>query len=122
MLGDYALEKMIRAQTLARDWTANSDVPVEHRLGEGNPAEVILDHAQAVRPDLIVMGYEHPTGLARYFKKSVTDVVLRSAPCPVLVVGPTGKLRNSKSGDQPADSTATQVSSWEPAEQLSRLC
>lgn len=53
---------------------------------EGRPADVIVDHAQAVDADLIVMGTLGRTGLERLLVGSVADRVVRTAHCPVLVV------------------------------------
>lgn len=53
---------------------------------EGRPADLIIDHAQAVKADLIVMGSLGRTGLERLLVGSVAERVVRLAPCPVLVV------------------------------------
>lgn len=53
---------------------------------EGRPADVIIDHAQAVKADMIVMGSLGRTGLERLLVGSVAERVVRLAPCPVLVV------------------------------------
>lgn len=53
---------------------------------EGRPADVIVDHAQAVKADLVVMGSLGRTGLERLLVGSVAERVVRLAPCPVLVV------------------------------------
>lgn len=53
---------------------------------EGRPADVIVDHARAVKADLIVMGSLGRTGLERLLVGSVAERVVRLAPCPVLVV------------------------------------
>lgn len=52
----------------------------------GVPADSILDYADKVKADMIVMGTHGRTGLARLLMGSVAEVVLRSARCPVLVV------------------------------------
>jgi nucleotide-binding universal stress UspA family protein len=41
--------------------------------------------------DVIVMSTEAHTGIARALLGSVTDGVVRSAPCPVLVLRRTGE-------------------------------
>lgn len=57
-----------------------------HKVLEGRPADLIVDHAQAVKADLIVMGSLGRTGLERLLVGSVAERVVRLAPCPVLIV------------------------------------
>lgn len=52
----------------------------------GDPREVILEHAARERIDLIVMGTHGRTGTAHLLLGSVTERVVREAPCPVLTV------------------------------------
>ncbi|HAM70046.1 MAG TPA: hypothetical protein DCM86_00190, partial [Verrucomicrobiales bacterium] len=46
------------------------------------------DYASSVHASAIVMGTHGRTGLAHVFMGSVAEHVVRSAPCPVLVVRP----------------------------------
>jgi nucleotide-binding universal stress UspA family protein len=62
------------------------NVCVEHRLGQGDPATVIVNIAQDAGAGLIVMGTHGRTGLGRVLMGSVAEQVLRKAPCPVLTV------------------------------------
>ncbi len=48
----------------------------------------ILRHAATLPADLLVMGTHGRSGFSRLFLGSVTERVLRSAPCPVLTVPP----------------------------------
>ena len=52
----------------------------------GDPAEIIVLHADARPVDLIVMGTERRTGWARFRQKSVAERVLRRTKRPTLVV------------------------------------
>ena len=61
-------------------------VPVERRLAEGDPADVILHFARQTPADLVVMGTHGRTGLGRVLMGSVAEQVVRKAPCPVLTV------------------------------------
>jgi nucleotide-binding universal stress UspA family protein len=61
-------------------------VRVEHRLGGGEAAAEILRVARESGADLIVVGTQGRTGLARVLIGSVAEDVLREAPCPVLTV------------------------------------
>ena len=52
----------------------------------GAPAEVVCDYASREDVDLIVMGTHGRTGIRRAVLGSVTEKVIRNAPCPVLSV------------------------------------
>jgi nucleotide-binding universal stress UspA family protein len=52
----------------------------------GDPAGVILLHARAQRPDLIVLGTEQRTGTGRLRSGSIAERIAREAEQPVLVV------------------------------------
>jgi nucleotide-binding universal stress UspA family protein len=64
----------------------NPTVRVERVLRDGMSTQVILQAAQEFRADLIVMGTHGRTGFRRLLLGSVTEEVLRKAPCPVLTV------------------------------------
>jgi nucleotide-binding universal stress UspA family protein len=53
---------------------------------DGDVASAIVDTARAEQVDLIVMSTHGYSGLTRWVLGSVTEKVLRSAPCPVLAV------------------------------------
>jgi len=61
------------------------DVVVEESSDAGGP---ILDLARTLPADLIVMGSHGRSGIRRFLLGSVAERVLRSAPCPVMVVPP----------------------------------
>jgi nucleotide-binding universal stress UspA family protein len=65
---------------------ADSPVTFELRVEEGDAAGVIVDTAAGEDVDLIVMSTHGRSGISRWLMGSVTERVLRSAPCPVLVV------------------------------------
>jgi nucleotide-binding universal stress UspA family protein len=54
----------------------------------GDPQATIIDQAISKRADLIVMGTHGRRGFKRLLLGSVTETVLREAPCPVLTVPP----------------------------------
>jgi nucleotide-binding universal stress UspA family protein len=58
----------------------------ELELVEGAVAPEILDRAEAMGADLIVMGTHGRGGFERLALGSITDKVMRRAPCPVLAV------------------------------------
>lgn len=59
---------------------------VQGTLALGVTEDEILKVAARERSDLIVMGTHGRTGLTRAFSGSVTEKVVRMAPCPVLAV------------------------------------
>lgn len=62
------------------------DVPVRYELDEGGAVAGILATAASLPGDLIVMGTHGRAGFERLILGSVTEKVLRKAPCPVLSV------------------------------------
>ena len=62
----------------------DSHVPVESQLRGGLPADSILDSAQTLPCDLIVMGTHGRRGISHAFSGSVAEAVLRKASlsCP----------------------------------------
>jgi nucleotide-binding universal stress UspA family protein len=57
-------------------------------IWQGDPGESITAAAESEACDLIVMGTHGRTGLRRSLAGSVSDYVVRNAPCPVVVVRP----------------------------------
>ena len=70
-----ALSKGVEAETHAR---------------EGQPAEVIIEVANQVQADLIVVGSRGLTGIKRYLLGSVSSKVSEHAPCNVMIVRRAG--------------------------------
>lgn len=54
--------------------------------GRHGADESLLEIMHAERPDLVVLSSHGRTGLARWFLGSVAERVVRTAPCPVMVV------------------------------------
>jgi nucleotide-binding universal stress UspA family protein len=63
-------------------------VPVRLGVYEGRVVAEILDRARAWPADVVVMGTHGRGGFERWVLGSVTEKVLRKAPCPVLTVPP----------------------------------
>ena len=85
-----AVEDMIRK---AKEYTAavrqqaeQAGIPVETYVGEAEADEAILNLARDQAADVIVVGSHGRTGLRRLLMGSVTEKVIGSASCPVLVV------------------------------------
>jgi nucleotide-binding universal stress UspA family protein len=65
------------------------NMPIEYRLRGGFPADSILDSAQTLPCDLIVMGTHGRRGISHAISGSVAEAVLRKARCPVITVRST---------------------------------
>lgn len=64
----------------------------EYLVRAGVPASVILDVVDEKEVDLLVMGTHGLTGLERFFLGSVTEKVVRNAPCAVFTLKSFGKM------------------------------
>jgi nucleotide-binding universal stress UspA family protein len=84
----YSWRASERASALAslRERAEAQKVRVLVRSQQGDAAKVILLHARAHDPDLIVLGSHQPAGLARLQFRSVADRVVNGAACPILLV------------------------------------
>jgi nucleotide-binding universal stress UspA family protein len=80
-----AVERVAALATL-RERAEAQGVPVRVRVQHGDIAGVILLHARAQAPNLIVLGSREPVGLARLRFRSIPDRVVNAAACPVLLV------------------------------------
>jgi nucleotide-binding universal stress UspA family protein len=74
-----ALERVSKGSQLA-------GLPVHREVREGTPFYEIIRFAKEMNIDLIVMGTHGHTGLTHVLLGSVTEKVVRKAPCPVLTV------------------------------------
>ncbi len=73
-----------RLGEMLRDLSAGAKV--RQSLTMGDPVSGIIRHAEAEDIDLIVMATRGRRGLSRLFMGSVTEQVIRCAPCPVLAI------------------------------------
>jgi nucleotide-binding universal stress UspA family protein len=66
-----------------------AQVPLDFRIQEaGYVHDEILTELAATQADLLVLGTHGRSGFQRLFLGSVTEKVIRKAPCPTLVVPP----------------------------------
>jgi nucleotide-binding universal stress UspA family protein len=65
------------------------EVKVETYAREGDPADAILDVAEEVGADLIVVGNKGMTGARRFLLGSVPNKVSHHAPCSVMIIRTT---------------------------------
>jgi nucleotide-binding universal stress UspA family protein len=77
-----------RLQSL-REGVAASGVNADAGMRTGVPYQEIIGEAEKVAPDLIVVGTQGATGIARYLLGSTAERVLRHSSCPVLVARDT---------------------------------
>ena len=77
-------------QQLARHGEAlrGRGLECEEVVREGYPATVIVDEADNLEVDLVVIGTHGHTGLKHLLLGSVAQRVVQKAPCPVLTVNP----------------------------------
>lgn len=76
-----------------------SDVPHRVWLREGHVSSVLRELVKAEQIDLLVVGASGKSKLEKFFVGSVAEEILRSAPCPVMTVGPHSSV-------EPMDSLA----------------
>ena len=80
-------EEMAEARDeLEHTAAALSTAQVDKRIEIGDVAKTICRLAEELGVDVIVVGSHGRTGLERLFLGSVSEHVVRHAPCPVLVV------------------------------------
>ena len=77
-------EELVR--TVAEEVTRGvSDVEVRAEAREGRPVSVLIDAAEAENAQLIVVGPRGHGGVLGLLLGSVSEQVVRHAPCPVVV-------------------------------------
>ena len=76
----------VAALTALREGAEAQNVTVRVRVQQGDAAGVILLHARAQNPDLIVLGSSEPVGIARFRFGSIADRVVKGAACPVMLI------------------------------------
>ena len=94
LLGEPLFQKAIdkidkEAQQLIQPYAEllkERGIPHTERILEGSPGEMISDAARTEKVDMIVMGSRGLNDLEGLLLGSVTHRVLKTAPCPVLVI------------------------------------
>jgi universal stress protein A len=85
-------QERVRLETAASELVLRGRrdrIPTSFLIWEGDPAESIVEAARSERADVIVVGSHGRGALGRALIGSVSDQVVRHAPCPVLVVRST---------------------------------
>lgn len=84
--GEEKTERNYWKNQLEQIRPVNDAIPVTHVVLEGDPANEIVRYASDAGMDLIVMGTHGRTGMDRLLVGSVTEKVMRGAPCSVMAV------------------------------------
>ena len=79
---------------------ARRGVKVRGLIQTGRPYEAIGDCAKRSKADLIVMATHGRTGVSRLLMGSVTERVVRTAPCPVLTLHTDTRTRRGSARRQ----------------------
>lgn len=82
---DGAHEHYEEALGRMSDAARENGIRVETDIAVGHPAEQIIRRAEQSHADLIVVGRRGTTAFEKLVMGSVSERVLRYAPCPVLV-------------------------------------
>jgi nucleotide-binding universal stress UspA family protein len=70
----------------AEERVRSEKIEVETELAEGNAVDVIVKKSKEGKFDMIVMGARGLSTIKKIFVGSVSEGVIRNAPCPVLIV------------------------------------
>jgi len=82
---DDAREHYEKALRRIADAAQQNGIRVETAIAVGHPAEQIIHQAEQGHVDLIIVGRRGISTFAKIIMGSVSERVLRYAPCPVLV-------------------------------------
>ncbi|MFN2190685.1 MAG: universal stress protein [Candidatus Promineifilaceae bacterium] len=119
---DQTHEQVIKREeeylSTVRSEITDAGVEIDAKVIEGDVAGVIVDTARADDIDLIVMTTHGYSGFTRWMLGSVTERVLREAPCPVLVIRTEGKIKKSLIT---LDGSRLAEQALEPGIEISRL-
>jgi nucleotide-binding universal stress UspA family protein len=85
-VAEAARETSMRILSDGEEEVKTEGIHVETMLKEGHVAQEIIKVARENQFDLIVMGPRGMSKIKEILLGSVSDTVLRNAPCPVLVV------------------------------------
>lgn len=87
-------EKLEEAARIALEMTVqdrvSSIVQAESMIRNGRPADVIIDVADDLKPNFLVISTHGESGVTRFMFGSVAEKVIRHASCPVLTVQADG--------------------------------
>jgi len=73
-------------------------VAVSFLVWQGDPGDMIVAAAEAEHADMVVVGSHGRGAVGRFLLGSVSEHVVRNAPCPVLVVRPREAMPVAQTG------------------------
>ena len=85
-VGDWAEDSARKQLNRVARRLQSAGVAIDTMVRDGTPVRTILDLAEELHPDAIVMGTHGRKGLAHAFMGSVAERVVRAAPCPVITL------------------------------------
>ena len=77
-----AIESREQMRTTIHNLNAE-DIQVDYLLREGKPAKIIVEVAQKLSVDLIVMATDGRDSIKDFVTGTITEHVINNAPCPV---------------------------------------
>lgn len=83
---ENASKLLEQAETKIRSYFADKNLMISSEVLFGSPESRIVETAEAIRPDLIVLGSHGYSRWERLLLGSVSDSVVHHAPCSVLIV------------------------------------
>lgn len=83
---DFAREQAVTWMNQDRGNYVDADVDVAVRIEIGSVVDTVLDTAEKISADLIVVGTHGRTGFAHFVLGSVAERIVRRSPVPVLTV------------------------------------
>ena len=87
-LGHQQLKEAQKYLHEVQERLAGSNLKVSIHVKQADPRDAIVTYASEEGVDLIVMASAGKSNWMRWISGSITDQVMRSSPCPVLVVRP----------------------------------
>ncbi|MBX3171347.1 MAG: universal stress protein [Candidatus Eremiobacteraeota bacterium] len=87
-LGQQQLKEAQKYLDEVQERLKNSNLKVSTHVEQADPRDAIVGYASGAEVDLVVMASAGKSNWMRWISGSIADQVLRSSPCPVLVVRP----------------------------------
>ena len=85
---DFATEKREEMISRLQSLDAGSGVKTQHIVRIGRAWQEIIEIAQEMKSDMLILATHGYTGLKHVLLGSVAEKIIRHAPCPVLTVRP----------------------------------
>ena len=108
MLDDLLEAERKHAESALRAATTRADAAGVHittRLATGDPAEQICAYAEEIGARLIAVGTRGHGSVASLLLGSVSNAIIRNAPCPVLIVRASDQARDLAAAEAAAADT-----------------